>query len=296
MNLRHLQAWSHGWMARTCRHWRAATLSAWVCCFGTAAIYADAGTPPAPGPQAARFTQRHGTQVSMDIALRDELGRPVRLSEAIGDRPMVIALVYYECPMVCNEVLNGLARAARGMSLEPVRDYGVAAVSFDAREGPATARAKKASYQNKYGGAGVSDWQFLTGDASAIKQLTDAVGFAYAYDEASDQFAHPAGLVFLTPEGRVSRYLFGVDYAPRDLKLALIEASDSQIGAASDQLLLLCWSYDPATGKYGLMIMRILRVACIATLAVLGGLVFVMIRSERRKNRRAACLSGLAGD
>ncbi|HUH11928.1 MAG TPA: SCO family protein [Longimicrobiales bacterium] len=229
------------------------------------------------------FDQRLGENVPADLVLRDEDGRAVELRAYLGRRPVVLSIVYYECPMLCTLTLNGLVSAMATLSFDVGREFEVVTVSFDAREGPELARAKKAAYLQRYKRPGAAlGWHFLTGDAEALRALTAAVGFRYAWDERTNQFAHPAGVVVLTPEGRISRYLYGVEYAPKDLRLALVESGEGRIGSAVDQVLLFCYQYDPENGRYGAVIMRLVRLGAVLTLAALGGLIFTLRRAERR--------------
>ncbi|HEY7412517.1 MAG TPA: SCO family protein [Vicinamibacteria bacterium] len=228
------------------------------------------------------FDQRLGETLPLDAAFRDEQGLSVPLRALFRGRPVVLSLVYYECPMLCTLTLNGLVSALGTLSLDAGRDFDVITVSFDSRETPALAAAKKAAYLKRYGRAGAADgWRFLTGDEAAVKALTAAVGFRYAWDDRTRQFAHPAGVVVATPEGRIARYLFGVEYAPKDLRLALVESGQGRIGTVLDQVVLYCYQYDPTTGRYGAAVMRIVRGAGVLTLVALGGFITVMWRRER---------------
>jgi protein SCO1/2 len=230
-----------------------------------------------------QFDQKLGVQVPLDLPFRDETGRAVQLSRYFNGRPVVLALVYYECPMLCTQALNGLVKALKVLALEPGRDYNVVTVSFNPRETPAQAAAKKDHYLQVLEKPGASDgWHFLTGDEPAIRVLTGTVGFHYVYDEATRQYAHPTGIVVLTPEGRASKYIYGIDYGPRDIRLALVEASDHKIGTPVDRLVLYCYEYDPTTGRYGLVLMRVLRLAGVVTVACIAGFILVMRRRERR--------------
>lgn len=245
-----------------------------------------AGMPASAQPQILRevgYDQRLGEPVPLDIVLRDETGAPVRLADALGGKPAVLSLVYYECPMLCTLTLNGLVSALTALPFEPGRDFSLVTVSFDERERPEQAVRRKQAYVARYKRKGAEEnWHFLTGDQASLKRLTQAVGFRYAWDERTKQFAHPAGVVLLTPDGRIARYLYGVEYAPKDLRLGLIEASEGRIGSPVDRLLLYCYQYDPAQGRYGAVVLRIVRVAGLATLLGLGGFVMVMLRRERR--------------
>jgi protein SCO1/2 len=271
-----------------------------------AAILALAGTPalaqyngvPRPGMMTkgdkpagitpdelkkVEFTQRLDKQVPLDLPFTDEAGRPVKLSQYFDGRPVVLALVYYECPMLCVQALNGLVKSLKVLALEPGRDYRVVTVSFNPRETPAQAAEKKAHYVTmlgKHGGA--EGWTFLTGEEAAIRLLTDAVGFHYVYDESTQQYAHPTGIVVLTPGGRTSKYIYGLDYGPRDLRLALVEATGGKIGTPVDNLLLYCFHYDPEKGKYGLVLMNVMRLAGVLTVAMIGGFILIMRRREKK--------------
>jgi protein SCO1/2 len=250
------------------------------------------GTPVGNMPKALRevgWDQRLGEVVPADLELRDESGRSVRLGDYFGKKPLVLSLVYYECPMLCTLALNGLSSALGVLSFDVGKEFEVLTVSFDPKEGPELAVKKKAAYVGRYKREGAErGWHFLTGDAAQLERLTKAVGFRYAWDEATKQWAHPAGVVTLTPDGRIAHYLFGVEYAPKDLRLSLVEASEGKIGSPVDQVLLYCYQYDPQTGSYGAVIMRIVRLAGVATLAALGTFIFVMLRRDRRTARAAA--------
>jgi protein SCO1/2 len=246
---------------------------------------------PSPAPPAGEtpkilrdvgFDQHLGDAVPLDAAFRDESGRTVRLGDYFGSRPVVLSLAYYECPMLCTVTLNGLASALDVLAFEPGRDFEIVTVSFEPKETPALAAAKKASYLRRYkrpGAAGA--WHFLTGDAAQIRRLTDAVGFKYVWDERSGQYAHASGVMVLTPDGRLARYLYGVEYAPKDLRFALVEASQGRILSPVDRLLLYCYHYDPALGRYGKSVMSLLRVAGVLTLGGLGAMILGLRRRDR---------------
>lgn len=243
---------------------------------------------PALVIEQVRFDQKLEARVPLDLVFRDEAGRGVRLGDYFGRKPVVLSLVYYDCPMLCTLILNGLVKSLRTVNLDVGTDFEVVTLSFDPREGPALAAEKKAGYVRQYTRAGgEAGWHFLTGDEPAIRQLTEAVGFHYTFDTQTGQFAHASGIVVLTPEGKISKYLYGIEYAPRDLRLSLVEASAGRIGTLSDKVLLYCFHYDPTTGKYGLAIMRITRVAGLLTVALIVGFVAVMLRRERRSTLRA---------
>lgn len=226
-----------------------------------------------------RIDQKLDALVPGDIPFVDENGRNVAIGDYFGKRPVVLALVYYECPMLCTLVLNGLVGALETINFDAGRQFDVVAVSFDAGETPSIAAAKKELYLRRYGRPSTGDgFHFLTGREESIKRLTDAVGFRYKYDPSIDQFAHPAAITILTPERRVSRYLYGIEYAPRDLRLALVEAADGRIGTIVDKALLLCYHYDPTTGKYGFAVMSLLRLGGILTVGAFLAFVWVSRR------------------
>ena len=227
------------------------------------------------------FDQNLNQQIPLDVQFRDETGRTVPLRTYFGAKPVVLAFVYYSCPMLCSQVLSSLTNTLRTLSLEPARDFEIVVISFDPRETPELAANKKAESLARYGRA-EAGWHFLTGDEASIRQATQAAGFRYVWDESTEQFAHPAGIIVLTPDGRPARYLFGVEYGPRDLRLALVEASSGQVGSAVDSLLLYCYHYDPMTGRYGLVIMRVLRIAGVGTVLALGIFIIAAVRRERR--------------
>ena len=229
------------------------------------------------------FDQNLDALVPLETAFRDEAGRTVRLGAYFGTRPVVLVFAYYDCPMLCTLVINGLSSALNVLSLSPGQDFEIVTVSFDARDTPASASAKKAVYLDRYKRPGAAaGWHFLTGDQASIDRLTKAAGFRYVWDTETKQFAHPTGVIVLTPDGRLARYLFGIEYGPRDLRFAIVEASAGKIGSAVDSLLLYCYHYDPMTGRYGLAIMRAVRLAGAATVLALGGCILVMVLREKR--------------
>jgi protein SCO1/2 len=235
------------------------------------------------------FDQRLGETLPADLRFKDDAGRDVRLADYLGRKPLVMSLNYYGCPMLCTVTLNGLAGAMKAIGLDAGRDYDVLTVSFDAKETPALAAEKKKQYVERYGRAtGASGWHFLTGEQSQIDALTNAVGFRYAWDEETKQWAHPAGIVVLTPRGKIARYLYGIEYAPKDLRLALVEAGEGKVGNAVDQAVLFCYEYDPTTGRYGAAIMRGVRTGGVLTVVALLAYVFTMLRRERRAAAAAA--------
>jgi protein SCO1/2 len=230
------------------------------------------------------FDQNLDQRLPLDTRFADESGKAVRLGDYFGTRPVILLFAYYECPMLCTQVINGLASALSTLSLEPGKDFEIVTVSFDPRDTPATASAKKASYMTRYKRPGADRaWHFLTGDAEAIARLTKAAGFRYAWDEQTQQFAHPTGVIVATADGRPARYLFGIDYGPRDLRLALVEASAGKVGTPVDAIVLYCYHYNPMTGRYGLVIMRAMRLAGGATVLALGSFIFIMLRRDRTR-------------
>jgi protein SCO1/2 len=230
------------------------------------------------------FEQKPDAQVPLELAFRDENARPVRLGDLLNGKPTILMFAYYECPMLCSLVLNDLSRTMQALPYEIGQEFEVITVSMDPGETPALAAAKKASYIHAFGRPEAAEgWHFLTGEQVAISRLAETVGFHYVYDSTLDQYAHPAGIIVLTPGGRISRYLFGIDYSPTELRLALVEASEQKIASPVDRFILLCYAYDPQTGRYTFLIHTILRVASSATAAALG--ILVLILSRRGKGR-----------
>jgi protein SCO1 len=229
------------------------------------------------------FDQNLDADVPLDTPFRDETGRTVLLGDYFGKRPVVMVFAYYDCPMLCTLVINGLSSALKVMSLSPGKDFEIVTVSFDPRDTPASASAKKAAYLERYRRDGAAQaWHFLTGDQASIDRLTKAAGFRYVWDKDTNQFAHPTGVIVLTPDGRLARYLFGIEYGPRDLRFAIVEASAGKIGSAVDSLLLYCYHYDPMTGRYGLAIMKAMRIAGAGTVLALASFIVIMVRREKR--------------
>ena len=225
--------------------------------------------------------QQMGAQLPLDVPFTDDQGRAVTLREYTG-KPTLLALVYYSCPSLCDLVLNAAVRSVHGLKFTAGDEFQIVAVSFDPRENSLLARDKKANYVKAYGREGTAGgFHFLTGTEAASKMVANAVGFKFAYDSNTNQYAHPSAIMIVTPEGRISRYFYGIDYPARDVKLGLMDATGGKIGSAIDQVQLFCFHYDPSTGKYGLLIMRVLRLGGVVTLMLLGGGVFVMFRRER---------------
>jgi protein SCO1 len=232
------------------------------------------------------FDQRLGESVPLEAEFRDEGGRTVRLGDYFGGKPVVLNLVYFDCPMLCTVSLNGLTSALEVASFTPGQEFELVTISFDPRETPGLASAKKKAYLARYKRPGAAGgWHFLTGDKSSIDRVTRAVGFRYAWDEETKQFAHPAGLLVLTPQGKISRYLFGIEYAPKDLRLALVESGEGKVGGPVDDFLLFCYQYNPLTGRYSASILNLVRSLAILTVLALGGFVYSMWRKERAARR-----------
>ncbi len=222
-----------------------------------------------------------GATLPLELAFRDEEGTEVSLGRYLGARPAVLALVYYGCPMLCGQLLTGLAASLKSLALEPGRDFDVVVVSFDPRDGPEEARRRKGETVARYGRpATAAGWHFLTGDTEAIRRLTMAVGFRYAWDDGGKQFAHVAMLTLLTPDGRIARYFQGIEYPPRELRLGLVEASDGRIGTVVDRLLLFCYRYDASTGRYTPIVESAVRIGAVLGLVALGTLLVVLRRGE----------------
>jgi protein SCO1 len=228
--------------------------------------------------------QRLGEQLPLELAFKDENGNTIKLGDYFGKKPVVLTLVYYTCPMLCNQVLNGLTSALDVVSFDIGKDFEVVTVSFDPRETPDLARDKKQTYIQWYKREGAaSGWHFLTGDKESIKQLTDAAGFHYKFDPSTNQFVHASGIMLATPDGKLARYFYGIEYAPKDLRLGLIEASEKRIGNPVDRLLLYCYHYDPSSGKYSAAAMNILRLAGVATIVALILMVWLFRRKRNSK-------------
>jgi protein SCO1/2 len=252
-----------------------------------AATTARGQLAPQPAPD-LNLEQRLDAQVPLDLTFRDEQGKSVALRQYFaGGQPVILVLAYYRCPRLCSLVLNGLVAGLRKIDYEVGAQFQVVTVSIDPRETPELAAAKKAAYVQQLDRQGAAaGWHFLTGDEPAIKRLADTVGFRYLYDTAHDQYAHGSGIIVLTPEGKVSRYFYGIDYPARELRFGLEDASAGKIGSPiARPLRLLCYSYDPVTGTYTLMTMRLVRGASVLTVLVLG---FFLVRAWRRERRRAS--------
>jgi protein SCO1/2 len=257
----------------------------------------ETGSPSSGLPTAlkdVRIEQKLNQQLPLDLVFRDESGQQVKLGQYFGTKPVVLALVYYDCPMLCTQVLNGMVTSFRVLPFQIGNEYDVVTVSFDPRETNVLATSKKKIYVDylpeKMRAGASSGWHFLTGDPASIAQLTEAVGFHYRYDEATKQFAHASAIMVATPQGKLSRYFYGIDYPARDLRLGLIESSENKIGSPVDQLLLYCYHYDPATGKYGAAVMKVMRIAGVIT--VLGILAMLLLLKARHPMRMSAKAGG----
>jgi protein SCO1/2 len=238
--------------------------------------------------QGVGIDQKLDQPVPLDLVFKDEYGRAVPLSTFFqSKKPVLLALVYYRCPMLCTQILNGVQSSLKAVSFNPGQDFEVVSVSFDPKDTPEIAAAKKQMHVRRYGRPNTANgWHFLTGDETNIKALTDAVGFHYKYDPKTDQFAHASGIMILTPDGHLSRYFYGVEYAPRDVRLGLVEASQDKIGSPVDQFLLFCYHYDPATGKYGAIAMNMVRFAGAAFALIGGAFLLIFLRRDFRADKR----------
>lgn len=246
--------------------------------------------PALPGALAGvGIEQKLDRQIPLDLVFTDEFGRQAPLSTYFKPgKPVLLAPVYYRCPMLCTQILAGVAGTLKAVSLDPGKDFEVLAISFDPKDTPETAASKKQLYIRRYGRAGTANgWHLLTGDAANIKAFLDAVGYRVKYDPATDQYAHASGIMIATPEGRLSRYFYGVEYAPRDVRLGLVEASKNKIGNPVDEILLFCFHYDPATGKYGAVVINIVRFTGVAFVLVAGTILAIVLRRDVRRSRRA---------
>jgi protein SCO1/2 len=229
--------------------------------------------------------QRLNTVIPLDTVFRDETGASVPLRSYFGNRAVLLVPVYFRCPMLCSQVLSGMVAGLRPLSLKPGRDFEIVAISFDPADTPADALKERDQYSSRYSSkAGISGWHFLTGTEPSIRAIMDAVGFHYRWDPANKIFVHPSGIMILTPEGRLARYLYGVEYEPKDLKLSLIEASNNRIGSPVDQILLFCYHYDPKTGKYGAVVINTLRLAAILMLVALAFGMWIFWRRDLREH------------
>lgn len=248
-------------------------------------------SPPAnvrpPYLQNVGIEQRLDAQVPGDLSFVDDTGRPVKLGDYFGKKPLILNLVYYNCPMLCGEALAGLTSSMKLVKFDVGNEFEIITVSFNPHETPQLAAEKKRDYVKRYGRpTAAAGWHFLTGPPDSINALTNAVGFQYQYDAAKNQYAHATAIMVLTPQGRISRYFYGVDFPPKDLRMGLVEASQGKIGNAVDQVLLYCYHYDPATGKYGAIVSNMLKLGGALTILFIGGLILVLVRLERIAPRK----------
>ena len=232
--------------------------------------------------------QKLDAQVPLDLAFHDETGQTVTLQKYFKDRPVLLSLVYFKCPMMCPQLLSGMTSAMNKLTLDPGTDYQVVTVSFEPKDTPQDAAAEKAEWLKKLEKpGGEQSWHFLTGDPASIQKLTDAVGFRYHWDAGTQQFVHATAIMVVTPEGKLSKYFYGVVYSPTDLRFGLVQASNHQIGSPVDQILLFCCQYNPTTGKYDLLISRVLFLAGAATIVILGGFLWFMFHFGGKKKDRS---------
>ena len=248
---------------------------------------APSGTPSGQLPpilKNVRYEQKLDSQVPLNLAFRDESGKPVRLGDYFGRTPVVLILAYYRCPMLCSQVLAGATHTFRQLPFRIGQQFSVMTVSFDPRETPELAAATKQTYIASYGQPQAAEgWHFLTGQQPEITGLTQAVGFHYAWDAQTQQYAHATGIVVLTPSGKVAQYFYGIDYPAQDLRLALVQSSQEKIGSLTDEVLLFCSHYDPNSGRYTAIMGRVLQIAGAFTLLILGGVLFLLFYLDKKK-------------
>ncbi|GAB4424807.1 MAG: SCO family protein [Anaerolineae bacterium] len=258
-------------------------LSIWVTVAVLTGAHPVAAQEPLPQDliKLSQFDQNLNAQLPLDLTFTDSTGQPVTLGEYFGDKPVVLSLGYYECPMLCSLVRNGLFDSLQKLDFTIGEDFQVVVVSIDPDETPQIAEVKRRASMMEYGRSTSPDgWNFLVGSEENIKQLADTVGFKYAYDPRIDEYVHPSGVMIITPQGRVARYFYGIEYPATDLRLGLVEASDNKIGSPVDQLLLTCYHYDPVSGEYTLAIMNIIRIVGVTTVLIIGGLLLMMLRRD----------------
>jgi protein SCO1 len=276
-------------MNRSPLRWSAMILA--VCVMSVDIAWAQYGNQPKPGTPASEipqqlkdvtFEQRLNEPLPLDATFRTETGREVKLGEYFGKgKPVVLAFVYYQCPMLCTQVLNGISSALKAVPFTPGEDFDVVLISFDPRDTPESAAEKERTHLDYWGAhASAGAWHFLTGDEANIRRATSAAGFSYRWDETTGQFAHVSGLLVVTPDGHLSRYFYGVEYSPKELRMALVESGQGHIGSAIDELLLYCYHYDPAAGRYGVIVMNLLRLGGALTVAFLAGFILLMRRRD----------------
>lgn len=275
---------------RGARRLTGALLAGFACLALGVAAQAQGPDVAAKKLQRAGFDQNLGAQIPLDLTFLDESGRPVKLAEYFnGERPVILTLNYYACPMLCTLILNGVVDCAKALPFEPGRDYDLVTVSFDPRDTPELAAAKKANYVKSLGREGAEKgWHFLCGKKPEIDALCKATGFSYVFDEKTGEFGHASGIMVATPQGRLSHYFYGMEYLAKDVKLGLIDASKGKIGSPVEKLLLWCLHYDPTSGKYTASIMRMIQLACGLMVAAVAAFLFVQLRREFRPSRKAA--------
>ena len=253
--------------------------------FRPSLLRADGPFQP-PDVKGVGIQQELNGRVPLDTLFRDEAGNTVPLSKYVNGKPVVLAPVYYTCPMLCSQIMSGLVSAMRPLSMKPGQDFEVVAISFDPHDTPQSASKKQLQYSRSYSSrAGTKGWHFLVGNQASIDAVMNAIGFHYRWDPAHKMFIHASGIILLTPEGRIARYLYGVEYEPKDLKLGLVESSHNRIGSAADQILLLCYHYDPKTGKYGATVINLLRGSAVLTLIGMALAAFLLWRRDLRQYR-----------
>jgi len=250
-------------------------------------------SPPAnvrpPGLKNVGISQNLNTQLPADLQFTDEMGRQVQLGDYFGKKPMILNFVYFSCPMLCGEELNGLESSLRVLKFDAGKEFDVLTVSFDPRDTPEAAAAKKSVTLKRYKRPSAEQgWHFLVGKSDAIEAITKAAGFQYEFDEKSGQFAHTTAIMILTPEGKIAQYYYGIEYSPKDLRLGLVDASQNKIGNVVDELLLYCYHYDPEKGKYSATIMRVMRLGGVVTMLFLGTFLFLMMRRGPDRDAQGA--------
>ena len=230
------------------------------------------------------FRQQLDQPLPLDAQFKDESGRDVRLGDYFKTgKPVVLAFVYYSCPMLCTQVMNGISSALKPLAFTAGQDFDVVLVSFDPRDTPPVAAEKKAAHLKYWSTeATAAGWHFLTGTEAEIRRATQAAGFSYQWDERTQQFAHVSGVLVVTPDGRLSRYFYGIEFSPKELRLALVESGKGAIGSKVDELLLYCFHYDPESGRYGVVVMNLIRLGGVVTVALLAGFILLMRRRETR--------------
>ena len=268
-------------------------LSAWIIAECAGSLSAQYARPALT--KGVSIEQKLNSPVPLDLVFHDEANRPVALWKYFGDKPVVLSMVYFTCPSLCPMSLHETVMSLKRVSLEPGRDYNVVVVSFDPADKPERAAEAKAKYRAEFStgrharnGSGFdSGWHFVTGDQESIKRLTDAIGFQYRFDVKTQQFVHAGGIMVATPDGKMSRYFYGIDYAPADLRMALVDASQHKIGSPADYILLFCFHYDATQAKYTLAIVNVLKIAGGMTVLMLAGLIYLLMRSDKKKRNRA---------